>query len=84
MWAIETADCARVDGPTRINIDPAAVTFPEGRLDVVAINKTGEGQLLLSVRYGGGPEQTHILGLSEGWETLSYTSPGIMRVYHRC
>ena len=84
VWAEQTADCARPDGPTRVSIDPATVSFHEGRFDVVSLNRSGETQLLLGVRFEGGPEQTHILKLSNRAETLSYTGPGILRTLHRC
>lgn len=84
IWAEDASDCERLDGPTRVSIDPATVSFQEGRFDVVSLNKSGKAQLLLGVRFGGGPEQTHILQLSNTAETLSYTGPGIMRTLHRC
>ena len=84
IWAEETRDCVNLDGPTRVSIDPATVSFREGRFDVVSLNESGEAQLLLGVRFAGGPEQTHILKLSNRAETLSYTGPGILRTLHRC
>ena len=39
--------------------------------------------LLLSVRFAGGPVQTHILKLTNNAETLSYTGPDILRTLHR-
>lgn len=84
IWAEQAEDCARLDGPTRVSIDPATVSFREGRFDVVSLNESGAAQLLLGVRFAGGPEQTHILKLSNRAETLSYTGPGILRTLHRC
>lgn len=84
VWAGEMADCARSDGPTRINIDPSTVSLPEGRFDVLSLNAVTEGRLLVIGRFAGGPKQTHVLSLESGWETLSYTAPGVLRTYHRC
>ena len=84
VWAEEAADCASPDGPTRVSVDPATVSFHEGRFDVVSLNESDEAQLLLSVRFQGGPVQTHILKVSDQAETLSYTGPGIMRTLRRC
>lgn len=84
VWAEEVRDCVNLDGPTRVDIDPATVSFREGRFDVISLNESGETQLLLGVRFAGGPEQTHILKLSNRAETLSYTGPGILRTLHRC
>jgi len=84
IWAEQADDCARPDGPTRVSIDPATVSFREGRFDVVSLNPTGETELLLSVRFAGGPVQTHILKLTNNAETLSYTGPDILRTLHRC
>ncbi|MDP3492201.1 MAG: hypothetical protein Q8R82_03740 [Hyphomonadaceae bacterium] len=84
VWAVETADCSRIDGPTRVNIDPSTISFHEGRFDVVSLDQSGEEQLLLGVRFEGGPLQTHILKLSNQFETLSYTGPEILRTLHRC
>ena len=84
VWAVELADCGNARGATRINIDPSTISFPEGRFDVLSINEAYEGQLLLTVRFAGGPPQKHVLRLSNEWETLSYTGPGLVGTYHRC
>jgi len=84
VWAVEIADCDNARGATRINIDPSTISFPEGRFDVLSINEAYEGQLLLTVRFAGGPPQKHVLRLSNEWETLSYTGPGLVGTYHRC
>lgn len=84
IWAVNIDDCPLIDGKTRISIDPASISFPEGRFDVVTINRPDKDNLLLDVRLGGGPLQTHILHLSDAMSTLSYTGPGILETYHRC
>ena len=84
VWAVEIADCDNARGATRINIDPSTISFPEGRFDVLSINEADKGQLLLTVRFAGGPPQKHVLRLSNEWETLSYTGPGLVGTYHRC
>lgn len=84
VWAVDVKDCPLPDGKTRISIDPASVSFPEGRFDVLTINRPDRDNLMIDVRLGGGPLQTHILHLSDAMSTLSYTGPGILRTYHRC
>lgn len=84
VWAVNLADCPLPDGKTRISIDPASVSFPGGRFDVLTINHPDRNNLLIDVRLGGGPLQTHILHLSDAMTTLSYTAPGILETYQRC
>jgi len=84
VWAVEVADCNNPNGATRINIDPSAVSFPEGRFDLISFNRNGENSLLLKVRFAGGPPQTHVLHLSNERDTLSYTGPDLLRTFHRC
>ena len=84
VWAVEVADCSNPNGATRISIDPSTVSFPEGRFDLISLNRNGEDDLLLKVRFAGGPPQTHVLHLSNERETLSYTGPGLLRTFHRC
>jgi len=84
IWAVSLGDCPRVDGPTRISVDPASVSFPEARFDVASINDATEGELLLEVHIGPGPLQTHVLKVGPNAETLSYTAPGIMTTFNRC
>jgi len=83
VWAIEMRDCASPDGLTRISINPSRVSFPEGRFDAVSLNAATDGHLLVTGRFAGGPEQTHVLSLESNWETLSYTAPGVLQTYHR-
>jgi len=84
VWAVNSDDCARADGKTRINIDPASVSFPEARFDVLAINQPDRDTLMIDVRLGGGPLQTHLLHVSDAMTTLRYRGPGILQTYHRC
>ena len=84
VWAVEIADCSNPNGATRISIDPSTVSFPEGRFDLISLNRNGEDNLLLKVRFAGGPPQTHVLHLSNERETLSYPGPGLLRTFHRC
>lgn len=84
IWAINLADCPHLDGPTRVSIDPASVSFAQARFDVASINEAVDGELLLEVRVGTGPLQTHILKIGQSAETLSYTSPDVMTTFSRC
>lgn len=84
VWAVDLADCPLLDGKTRVSIDPASVSFPESRFDVLAINQPDRDNLLIDVRLGSGPLQTHLLHVSEAMTTLRYTGPGILQTYHRC
>lgn len=84
VWAVNLDDCLIPEGKTRISVDPASVSFPGGRFDVLTINQPDRDNLLLDVRLGGGPLQTHILHLSDAMNTLSYTAPGILETYQRC
>lgn len=84
IWAVNLADCPLIEGATRLSVDPASVSFPGARFDVVSLNEAIEGELLLDVRLGQGPVQTHILKIGMNAETLSYTSPGVMTTFKRC
>lgn len=84
VWAVDLADCPRLDGKTRVSIDPASVSFPEARFDVLAINQPDPDNLLIDVQLGNGPLQTHLLHVSEAMTKLRYTGPGILQTYHRC
>ncbi len=84
VWAVNLADCPLPDGKTRISIDPASISFPDGRFDVEKINWPDHDNLMVDVRLGGGPLQTHVLRLSDAMATLSYAAPGILETYHRC
>lgn len=84
VWAVDPADCPHLDGRTRVSIDPASVSFPEARFDVLTINQPDPDNLLIDVRLGSGPLQTHLLHLSEAMTMLRYTGPGILQTYHRC
>lgn len=84
VWAVNLEDCAIPGGKTRISIDPASVSFAEGRFDVLSINQPDEDNLLLDVRLGAGPLQTHVLHLGEAMSTLNYAGPGILQTYQRC
>ena len=84
VWAINADDCLHTDGKTRISVDPASVSLPEGRFDVVRINQPDAENLLIDVRLGTGPLQTHVLRVSDAMTTLNYAGPGISKTYHRC
>lgn len=84
VWAINADDCLHADGKTRISVDPASVSLPEGRFDVVRINQPDPDNLLIDVRLGTGPLQTHVLRVSDAMTTLDYAGPGISQTYHRC
>ncbi|RYG32303.1 MAG: hypothetical protein EON93_11475 [Burkholderiales bacterium] len=84
VWAVNLDDCLHADGKTRLSIDPASISFPEARFDVVGINQPDKDKLLIDVRLAGGPLQTHVLSVSDAMSTLNYAGPGIMQTYHRC
>lgn len=87
VWAIETADCTKEPGLTRIAIAPGAIRWYEGRSVVTSAEAPHAGALTMKVDHmaeGQTFHETHVLALDDAKTTLTYDRNGVKFTYKRC
>lgn len=85
-WAIDSTDCTREPGLTRIAIAPGAIKFYEGSSAILSATENANG-LTLAVEHtteGETSTQTHMLSLDANGSALTYARNGQVFLYQLC
>ncbi len=84
VWAREIADCSLRNGLSRMTIDPATISFANGRFDVTSLREIDGAGIEINIRAFSGPQQRHTLELADNAETLIYRGSSDTQTFHRC